>query len=140
MELPNLDFMIVSNDLFHIENVRRILSRLGILESSIHAYEDPNDALTFLSKNELRAKAKVIALVDITMTPWTGWEFLDRAFQQKPNVGKDYLFHMLSTSVDRKEMERANADKRVEYYMVKALTRESIRLIIHVLSKRNKIA
>jgi two-component SAPR family response regulator len=44
--------------------------------------------------------------------------------------------HILSSSVNKADMDRAQLNKNVEYYLIKPLTKESIRLIVHVLERR----
>ena len=66
----------------------------------------------------------------------TAWDFLE-VFNTFSQTIKDKVkVYILSSSVDKADMMRAQNDPNVEYYLIKPLTKESIRLIIHVLGRR----
>jgi CheY-like chemotaxis protein len=64
------------------------------------------------------------------------WDFLELFEQLDERTKARVKVHILSSSVNKRDMLRAQSDKNVEYYLIKPLTKESIRLIVHVLSKR----
>jgi CheY-like chemotaxis protein len=77
-----------------------------------------------------------ILLLDIMMPVMDAWDFLER-FDQLDELTKSRIkIYILSSSIDKRDMERAHANKYVEYYLIKPLNKESIRLIVHVLHKR----
>jgi CheY-like chemotaxis protein len=64
------------------------------------------------------------------------WDFLELFDKLDPSVKSRVKVHILSSSVNKDDMARAQSNKNVEYYLIKPLTKESIRLIVHVLERR----
>ena len=64
------------------------------------------------------------------------WEFLDRFDQLDEDLKKRVRIYILSSSVDKRDMERAQANRNVVYYLIKPLTIESIRLLTLVQKKK----
>ena len=77
-----------------------------------------------------------VLLLDIIMPEMDAWDFLKEFESYEPSLKERIKIYILSSSVDKKDMMKANADKHVEYYLVKPLTSESIHLMIHVLNKK----
>jgi CheY-like chemotaxis protein len=63
-----------------------------------------------------------------------GFEFLDR-FEKLNNASKAHcVIIMLSSSVDKAEIERAQADKRVRFFLSKPLTLPNLKAISNTFS------
>jgi CheY-like chemotaxis protein len=68
------------------------------------------------------------------------WDFLDK-FDKLDELTKSRIkIYILSSSINKNDMARAQSNKYVEYYLIKPLNKESIRLIVHVLHKRLGVA
>ncbi len=79
---------------------------------------------------------RAILLLDIIMPIMDAWGFLEKFDKLDELVKNRIKIYILSSSVDKRDMTRAHDNKYVEYYLIKPLTKESIRLIVHVLHKR----
>jgi response regulator RpfG family c-di-GMP phosphodiesterase len=77
-----------------------------------------------------------VLLLDIIMPGMDAWDFLKEFESFEPSLKDRIKIYILSSSVDKKDMMKANADKHVEYYLMKPLTSESIHLMVHVLNKK----
>jgi response regulator RpfG family c-di-GMP phosphodiesterase len=62
-----------------------------------------------------------ILFLDINMPTWSGWEFLDNFDNLDVKIKEQIKIYMLSSSVDLKDMERAQNNKNVVDYLVKPL-------------------
>ncbi|NDC40313.1 MAG: response regulator [Chitinophagia bacterium] len=77
-----------------------------------------------------------ILFLDINMPTMTGWEFLE-LFDKLDDAIKDRIsIYILSSSVDKRDMERAKANKYVVHYLIKPLTKETIALITYAQKKK----
>ena len=65
------------------------------------------------------------------MPVMNGWEFLERFDELGEHTKKRIKIYILSSSVDKRDIEKAKADKNVVHYLTKPLTKETIRLITH---------
>jgi response regulator RpfG family c-di-GMP phosphodiesterase len=77
-----------------------------------------------------------VLLLDIIMPEMDAWDFLKEFESFEPSLKDRIKIYIISSSVDKKDMMKANADKHVEYYLMKPLTSESIHLMVHVLNKK----
>ena len=90
------------------------------------------EGLNYLSANSC-ALPEIIFL-DINMPVVNGFEFLDR-FEKLNNAFKGHCaIIMLSSSVDKAEIERAEADKRVRVFLSKPLTLPNLKAISNTFS------
>jgi len=85
------------------------------------------DGLNYLSANPFDFPE--IIFLDINMPVVDGFGFLDR-FEKLNNVSKGHCaIIMLSSSVNKAEIERAHADKRVRLFLSKPLTLPDLKAI-----------
>ena len=75
--------------------------------------------------------SSAILFLDINMPVMNGWEFLERFNELDTELKKRIKIYILSSSVDKRDIERAKADKNVMHYLIKPLTKETIRLITY---------
>jgi len=131
------NFIIVDDDKFNNKACRINLEK-AFPDAVVHDFIDPMKGLDHVrsvySKPDCEDRA--ILLLDILMPDMDAWDFLEE-FDKMDELTKDRIrIYILSSSVDKSDMARAQSNKYVEYYLIKPLTKESIRLIVHVLHKR----
>ena len=79
--------------------------------------------------------ATAILFLDLNMPIMNGWEFLDRFDTLDETTKQRVKIYILSSSVDKRDIERAKGNKNVIHYLVKPLTKETIRLITYSQNK-----
>jgi response regulator RpfG family c-di-GMP phosphodiesterase len=72
-----------------------------------------------------------IILLDLNMPIMSGWEFLERFEELDSQIKSQLEIYILSSSVDPRDKERADADKNVEDYIIKPLTKEIVKGILN---------
>jgi len=131
------NFIIIDDDKLNNKVCRNIIEKT-YTNAEIVDFVDPQAGFDYIvdkySKQDSNSKA--ILLLDISMPIMDAWEFLDRFENLDDTIKKRVKIHILSSSVNKQDMARAEANKNVEYYLIKPLTRESIKLIVHVLNKK----
>ena len=80
---------------------------------------------------------EAILFLDINMPVMNGWEFLEKFESLDESIKKKVKIYILSSSVDKRDMERAQANKNVVYYLIKPLTKETIALITYAQKKKS---
>ncbi len=131
------NFIIIDDDKLN-NKLCTINLRKAYPESAITDFTDAVKGFDYIattySKPEFTGSA--ILLLDIMMPVMDAWDFLER-FDKLDELTKSRIkIYILSSSIDKRDMERAQSNKYVEYYLIKPLNKESIRLIVHVLHKR----
>jgi two-component SAPR family response regulator len=130
------DFIIIDDDIINNKLCRKIIEKT-FPDAKITDFINAREGLDFIiEKYSKRGNEKVIVLLDISMPIMNAWEFLD-VFDNLDRELKDRVkIHILSSSINKNDMMRAQTNINVEYYLIKPLTRESIRLIVNVLNKK----
>ena len=130
------DFIIIDDDIINNKLCRKIIEKT-FPDAAITDFINAREGLDFIiEKYSKSGDEKVIVLLDISMPIMNAWEFLD-VFDNLERGLKDRVkIHILSSSINKNDMMRAQTNSNVEYYLIKPLTKESIRLIVNVLNKK----
>ncbi len=130
------DFVIIDDDIINNKLCRKIIERT-YPDAEITDFTNAREGLDFIIEKYTRnADEKVIVLLDISMPIMNAWEFLDVFGTLKTDLKERVKVHILSSSINKNDMMRAQTNPDVEYYLIKPLTKESIMLIVNVLNKK----
>ena len=133
------DFIIIDDDAINNTLCRKIIEKT-YPEAEIADFTDPREGFDHIvAKYSKDGAEKAILLLDISMPVMNAWEFLELFDKLDEKLKGLVKIHILSSSVNKEDMARAQSDKNVEYYLINPLTKESIRLIVHVLERRSGI-
>ena len=67
-----------------------------------------------------------VILLDINMPVVDGWTFLKDYVDLQPQLSKSISIHMVSSSIDPKDIERANGNTTVQEYIIKPVTKDKL--------------
>ncbi|MCD6013192.1 MAG: response regulator containing a CheY-like receiver domain and an DNA-binding domain [Flavipsychrobacter sp.] len=131
------EFIIIDDDAINNKICRKIIEKT-YPDIEISDFIDPQEGFNYVVTNYAQkgGNKKAILLLDITMPVMDAWDFLELFDKLDANTKSRVKIHILSSSVNKDDMSRAQSNKNVEYYLIKPLTKESIRLIVHVLERR----
>ncbi len=130
------DFIIIDDDIINNKLCRKIIEKT-FPDSEITDFTNAREGLDFIiSKYRKGTEEKVIVLLDISMPIMNAWEFLDVFDTLDEVIRSRVKVHILSSSINKNDMMRAQTNANVEYYLIKPLTKESIELIVSVLNKK----
>ncbi|MCW3121853.1 MAG: hypothetical protein JWQ38_1345 [Flavipsychrobacter sp.] len=109
-------------------------------DADIKTFMDPLEGFVHIATEYGRpgSTESAILFLDINMPVMNGWEFLERFEELDASVKSRIKVHILSSSVDKRDMERARINKNVAHYLVKPLTKETIRLVTHSHNREKK--
>jgi response regulator RpfG family c-di-GMP phosphodiesterase len=131
------NFIIIDDDRVNNALCTKIIEDI-YPKATIRDFIDAQKGLDHISEKYASpdGNKKAILLLDIMMPEMDAWDFL-AAFDKMEQAVKDSVkIYILSSSVDKADMSRAQSNQYVEYYLIKPLNKESIRLMVHVLHKR----
>jgi CheY-like chemotaxis protein len=130
-------FIIIDDDRINNKLCRKVIEKT-YSDAGIMDFTDP--VLGFEYINDTYSQPDfhktALLLLDISMPVMNAWDFLERFENCSDLVKTRIKIYVLSSSIDKEDMARAQSNKHVEYYLIKPLTQESIKLIVHVLQKR----
>ncbi len=131
------NFIVIDDD-----GINNKLCRLNIEkiypQASIETFTDPRVGFDHIvtKYGPDQDNGNAILLLDISMPDINAWDFLEMFDKLNDTVKRRVKIYILSSSVDKSDMQRAHDNKYVEYYLIKPLTKESIHLMVHVLHRR----
>jgi two-component SAPR family response regulator len=98
-------------------NIKTFLDPAAALAHIAADYSDPDE------------DHRAILFLDLSMPIMNGWDFLQRFNEFDRAVKARIKIYILSSSDDRRDLDKARADANVTDYLVKPLTRETIRQV-----------
>src|SRR5258708_34258258 len=118
----DLKYIIVDDDPFNNTICTMILEdALGEVE--IKEFTKPEKGLLFIQEN---VKSPTILFLDINMPNLNGWEFLEQYEKFSEEVKMQISIYILSSSLDRRDKDRAKANKYVKGFISKPLEFETV--------------
>ena len=129
--IPN--FIVVDDDPINNLICEKTI-KLTLPEADVKTFLDPKKALVHIETTYIKPDAPdVVLFLDINMPVLTGWDFLD-AFEEFDAKVKDHLkIHMLTSSIDARDKERAANNKNVLDFFEKPPVREIVENVLNKL-------
>lgn len=123
---------IIDDDPMFVFGIKRMLER-KFQVGNIVVFSNGQEALDYFA--ELAGSAQVqsipgIILLDINMPILDGWGFLDGFAKLEPQLGKGIKMYLVTSSIDRPDIEKAKKTPRVLEYIVKPVKEDKIREIL----------
>lgn len=118
-------YIIVDDDPFNNIICRMQIERI-LGKVDIETFEMPEDALNYLQDAEVNNLMPIAIFLDLNTPTLTGWEFIEAFEKLDEEVKKQISIYILSSSVDPRDKEKADANNRIKGFMSKPLNREAI--------------
>jgi CheY-like chemotaxis protein len=119
------NYILVDDDPFNnILNSIMIEEALGDVE--IKTFEVPEDALAFIPNEYKTSEIPTVLFLDINMPSLTGWEFMEEFEKFVEKIKEQISIYILSSSVDPRDKDKAEANKCIKGFISKSLQSEVI--------------
>jgi len=112
----------VDDDPFN-NTICRMIIEDALGEVEIEEFTKPEEGLLFIQEN---IKGPSILFLDINMPTLTGWEFLEQYEKFSEEVKMHVSIYILSSSLDWRDKDKANANKYVKGFISKPLEFETV--------------
>jgi response regulator RpfG family c-di-GMP phosphodiesterase len=120
-----LKYILVDDD-----NFSNLISTMIIEDAletvEITAFTEPEKGLEFIKKTYTKNSDHTILFLDINMPMINGWEFLDQYEKFSEEVKMHINIYMLSSSVDHRDKNKADANPYVKGFISKPLDFEIV--------------
>ncbi|NCX94802.1 MAG: response regulator [Chitinophagia bacterium] len=137
--MAGLRYIIIDDDKLNNKICSTLIVKL-FSDAHVTAFTEAQAGFDFI-KNEYGNSAitgSTTLFLDIKMPVMDAWGFLEVFEKLDDVIKKKIRIYILSSSIDKRDMERAQAHPDVEYYLIKPLTKESISLITHMQKKKEE--
>ena len=122
--MKNETICVVDDDIVYQFTAKKILSNLDTVKGVL-TFSDGEQAYNYLRDNFNQVeKLPGLIFLDINMPYMDGWTFLNIFKEIKPQLAKQVTIYMVSSSPERKDMDRAKQISEVSDYIVKPITRD----------------
>ncbi len=129
MKKTNSVYVIDDDEIYQF-TINKILNSFN-LPLEIKFFPDGEEAINFIDHNKNNEEELPdIVFLDINMPIMDGFEFLEEFEKIKSNLSKNIIVHMVSSSVDEVDIERANKNKNISSYITKPVNPKDIEYII----------
>ncbi len=101
-------------------------------DANVLTFHDPTQGFDYIVSEypEMKVGEPAILLLDINMPLLDGWEFLDNFIEilekRKDTIDGRLIIYVLSSSVDKKDIEKAGVYTIVTDYLIKPITKDTI--------------
>lgn len=136
MDTPS-HFIVIDDDALNNKICKACIEKL-FKDAPVTTFTDARAGLEHIGSEYASQEHhhSAILFLDINMPHMNGWEFLDHFERFDETVKNRIKIYILSSSVDKRDMEKAQANKNVVYYLIKPLTKETIALITYAQKKK----
>lgn len=120
---------IIDDDDIYLFSVKKVIE-VNNLSDKVLEFKNGQEALDFFRAycNDHDLLPDVIFL-DINMPVMNGWEFIEEFRKIRPSITKDILLYIVSSSVDRTDVDKARSLPTVNDYITKPITASQLKTI-----------
>jgi CheY-like chemotaxis protein len=120
-----LKYILVDDD--HLCNeISGMVLEDALGEVDIKAFTRPEEALEFIEKEYAKNLGHTVLFLDINMPRINGWQFLERYEKFSEQIKRQINIYILSSSIDRLDKNKAEANSNVAGFISKPLDIETL--------------
>ena len=127
--MSNAARFIVNDDDPLNNTICRLTIKKALGAVDVVTFTDPTQGLQYIDteySNPEDTDASTVLFLDINMPVMNGWEFLEKYEHLNQSVKDNIKVYILSSSVDDRDIEKANSNKNIVNYLAKPITKETI--------------
>ena len=121
---------IVDDDPIYVYAFKRVLNELDLYDE-LEVYENGADALDAI--NEIKGnngELPSVIFLDLNMPIMDGWDFLKDYKKFHKELTNNIAVFLITSSIARQDLERANKFKVVKNYILKPISKEQLLEIV----------
>lgn len=103
-----------------------IMLEMVLGDVEVKTFEYPEEGLAFIKNEFIKALAPTVLFLDINMPILTGWEFIEEFKKFGKEIKKLISIYILSSSVDRRDKDKAEANELIKGFISKPLDKKTI--------------
>lgn len=130
LQTPFKNVMIIDDNAVDLFISARIITKNKFC-SKLFQYSSAEEALAYLTENQENLELlPQIIFVDIYMPVMTGFEFIEAYEKLSPTLKNNCQAFIISSSIDDKDISRANNDKNIVGFHEKPMTKDFLSTVL----------
>jgi CheY-like chemotaxis protein len=119
---------LIDDDEIYLFTMKKIIEK-NKLVSNVHEFHNGFDAIDFLNKMSTNNHVLLpdIILLDINMPIMDGWTFMELFSLLKPKLNKKITVYMISSSINKSDIDRAKSISDISDFIVKPIGSEQLK-------------
>lgn len=132
-----INFIIIDDDPINNKLCRHIIKN-AINDAGIIDFTYPTKAVEHVQTiTDYNNSQNTVILLDLNMPIISGWDFLELFSQMSEEIRDKYKIFILSSSIDERDVERANEEKYVSGFISKPLTKDKVISILEKFEEKS---
>lgn len=120
---------LIDDDEIYLFSVKKVIE-VNNLSETVLEFRNGQDAIDFFVQCSVSGGTLPdVILLDINMPVMNGWEFIEAFKKIKPALPKEIMLYVVSSSVDKSDVEKARSFSTVNDYLVKPITASQLKNI-----------
>lgn len=134
-------FIVIDDDAINNKICKTVIEKI-YQDTDVNTFTDPIQGFEFIVSEYSNPKNdnSAILFLDINMPVMDAWDFLNLFDKLDTALRNRITIFILSSSVNKADMERAMSNRNVSYYLIKPLTKESIKLISNLALRKKTLS
>ena len=126
MNLPNR-FILVDDDPINNLIIEHQIKTKISTEIEIVSFESPIEGLSYIMNYDgAKSRVQTVLFLDLNMPVFSGWDFLKKLENLDHKITNQLTIYVSSSSLDNRDIDRANKIDLVKEYLIKPLTAERL--------------
>jgi len=120
---------LIDDDEIYLFSVKKVIE-VNNLSERVLEFRNGQEAIDFfMNCTDNDQELPDVILLDINMPVMNGWEFIEEFKKIRPRLSKDITLYVVSSSVDKSDVEKAKSFSTVHDYLVKPMTASQLQNI-----------
>ncbi len=125
---------IIDDDEIYLFSVKKVIE-INKLSQRVLEFRNGQDAIDFFVRSSANhQELPDVILLDINMPVMNGWEFIEEFKKIRPLLSKDITLYVVSSSVDKSDVDKAKSFSTVHDYLIKPITVSQLKNIYQAAS------
>jgi CheY-like chemotaxis protein len=120
---------LIDDDEIYLFSVKKVIE-VNKLSDRVLEFRNGQDAIDFFVQSSgNNQELPDVIFLDINMPVMNGWEFIEEFKKIRPQLSKDIMLYVVSSSVDKSDVDKARSFSTVNDYLIKPITATQLKNI-----------
>ncbi len=120
---------LIDDDEIYLFSVKKVIE-VNNLSERVLEFRNGQDAIDFFAQcSDNDQDLPDVIFLDINMPVMNGWEFIEEFKKIRPRLSKDIMLYVVSSSVDKSDLEKARSFANVNDYLTKPISATQLKNI-----------